>query len=676
MALSGTFYGTTTNERVQPKIVWSATQSIAGNYSTVTATLYYSRTNTGYETYGSAAFTLSINGDTAEASKTISITYNSNTEAISHMVQVAHESNGSKSIVISATGRINASSVITTTISSTITLDTIPRASSLTASNGTLGTAQTLTITRADSSFKHKITYACGSASGYAAGSSSAFTTATSVSWTPPLTLASQNTTGTSVSITFTLYTYTSGGTQIGKVTKTISASIPASVVPTCSVAVSDSTGYASTYGGYIQGLSKAQVTVTGTPAHGSAIKSYSTTAFGSTYTVSSFTTNPPTSSGSFTISATVTDARKRKGTASASVTVLAYTKPTITAFSVHRCDSDGTSNDQGEYVKVVFSSKVTSLSSKNKATYTLKYKKTTASSYTSQTLTAYANNFAVSNGQYIFAAGTDSSYNVALYVADNFYSLQGGNTIASTAAVLMDFAKDGIGMGKVSEAANALDMGWNIELNDHNVLKNGATAFAPADRGIGNVQWLSNATDIDTVQSTGVYSYSDGNTSANIPSPLGELIAINRTPSIGTQFAIDDNYPNLRLKVRKRSGGTWQSWEWVNPPMVVGVEYRTTERSDGDPVYAKRVSYTNSAEIGNASGVAMVDIPHSISGFGKLVRIVGRNYTSNYPLPYIGSTGGITVVNAVNTTNIRLRTKDMTWASGYTWYFDIYYTK
>lgn len=29
---------------------------------------------------------------------------------------------------------------------------------------------------------------------------------------------------------------------------------------------------------------------------------------------------------------------------------------------------------------------------------------------------------------------------------------------------------------------------------------------------------------------------------------------------------------------------------EWLNPPMVLGVEYRTTERYDGHPVYIKRV--------------------------------------------------------------------------------------
>ena len=33
---------------------------------------------------------------------------------------------------------------------------------------------------------------------------------------------------------------------------------------------------------------------------------------------------------------------------------------------------------------------------------------------------------------------------------------------------------------------------------------------------------------------------------------------------------------------------GAWSEWECVNPPMVEGVEYRTTERYKGKPVYAK----------------------------------------------------------------------------------------
>ena len=40
---------------------------------------------------------------------------------------------------------------------------------------------------------------------------------------------------------------------------------------------------------------------------------------------------------------------------------------------------------------------------------------------------------------------------------------------------------------------------------------------------------------------------------------------------------------------VKNRFSGTWYPLEWENPPMVLGVEYRTTERCEGKPVYTKR---------------------------------------------------------------------------------------
>ena len=40
---------------------------------------------------------------------------------------------------------------------------------------------------------------------------------------------------------------------------------------------------------------------------------------------------------------------------------------------------------------------------------------------------------------------------------------------------------------------------------------------------------------------------------------------------------------------IRQKLNGVWQPWEWVTPPMVPGVEYRTTERYNNQPVYVKR---------------------------------------------------------------------------------------
>ena len=134
MALSGNFTGTTSNQYVQPKITWSATQSVSGNYSDITATLTYSRTNTGYTTSGTWRGSITINGVTTSGSLSgVSITYNSNTEVLTATTRVEHNSDGAKSISISAEGSISGASLTYTTVSSTITLDTIPRAATITS---------------------------------------------------------------------------------------------------------------------------------------------------------------------------------------------------------------------------------------------------------------------------------------------------------------------------------------------------------------------------------------------------------------------------------------------------------------------------------------------------------------------------------------------------------------
>lgn len=167
MALSGTFYGTTSNSRVKPKIVWSATQDILGNYSDVTATLYYSRTNSGYETAGSWTGSITINGVTKKETKKLSITYNSNTLAITNTVRVDHDVYGNKSIVISASGGISISSMTSTSISNTIELDSIPRASTISSTSGDIESRVTIVVDIKNTAYEHSIAYSFGNLSGY-----------------------------------------------------------------------------------------------------------------------------------------------------------------------------------------------------------------------------------------------------------------------------------------------------------------------------------------------------------------------------------------------------------------------------------------------------------------------------------------------------------------------------
>lgn len=133
---SGSFTGTTSNGYIKPTITWSSTKNIAGNYSDVTATLTYSRTNSGYTTSGKFSGSITINGTTTSGSTSeqIYITQNSNTFAMKATTRVSHNADGKKSITISATGSLSGGGSLTsTTISGTVTLDTIPRQATITS---------------------------------------------------------------------------------------------------------------------------------------------------------------------------------------------------------------------------------------------------------------------------------------------------------------------------------------------------------------------------------------------------------------------------------------------------------------------------------------------------------------------------------------------------------------
>lgn len=435
-------------------------QSIANNTSNVTVKVTAKWTGGSFNRNDPSG-SCTINGTkyTFTSDFNASQTTSGSQTIFSKTLNIAHGSDGKKTLSCSASYATGVSSG-TVTASASKTLTTIPRKSTMSVGNGTLGTAQTLTVTRKSTSFTHTIVATCGSASTTICTKS----TSTSIAFTPPIAWSSQNTTGTSVSVKYTITTY-SGSTNVGSNSYTVSCAIPASVKPSCSLTVSDPTGCISTYGAYIQGLSKFTVSVSASGSYSSSIKSYRTTANGGTYTASSFTTGAISSSGTLTISTTVTDSRSRTATASKSVSVLAYASPKISAFSVTRCNQDGTANTGGSYIKVAFNSSVTSLSNKNKATYTLKYKKASEASYTSVTLSDYANNYAVSGGSYIFAADSASSYNVTLTLSDNFKSVSSSGT-GSTASKTISLYNEGKGIafGKVAETAEVLDSQWAIK--------------------------------------------------------------------------------------------------------------------------------------------------------------------------------------------------------------------
>lgn len=165
--ISGSFYGKTSNGAIKPKISWSAEENIEGNYSDVTATLSYSRTDS-YTTYGHWAGSLSIDGDEKTVSgKYVQITRDSNTVTITHTVQVPHNEDGTKTVTISATGSIADTTLTKTTISDSVALTDIPRAASIHATDAQIGGVSMVTIGRRSEQHTHTVSYRFGALEGY-----------------------------------------------------------------------------------------------------------------------------------------------------------------------------------------------------------------------------------------------------------------------------------------------------------------------------------------------------------------------------------------------------------------------------------------------------------------------------------------------------------------------------
>ena len=348
-----------------------------------------------------------------------------------------------------------------TTTSSTVALYTVPRKSTVSMSAATMGTAATISITRASSSFTHTLSYAFGSAT----GTITTKTSSTSVSWTPALSLANQVPNSTSGTVTITCQTY-NGSTLIGSTTCTATLSVPTSVKPSFgTITASRIDGdVPSTWGIYVQGKSKATITLSGASGnYGSTITTYSISGGGYSSSTSSLTTGFLTTSGTITFTGKVMDSRGRWSEAkTVSISVVAYSPPTASGYSVQRCTSGGTVSTNGTYGKGLVSFTYSSCSSKNTVTTKTYYKKSSVSSYTN------ANKTFTSGTAFVFGGGNlsvDYTYDIKFEITDAFCTVPVVLTL-STASVLMDFKSGGtgIGVGKVAETDNLFDCGMNAK--------------------------------------------------------------------------------------------------------------------------------------------------------------------------------------------------------------------
>lgn len=456
------------------KFTLNVTQSatdIATNTSTLSFDFKISPIYNSWDFYGwnqQIAYTLTINGTNytgyiPDYDGYSVVTLKTGTQS------VKHNDDGSKSISFSFSVTDSSGKPYTPGTASangSMTLSTIPRATTPTFSskNVTMGNSITITLTPAANTFKHKLRYVWTTLThqidGFSTDENFTAQGKLSVTFIPPKSLANYIPSSNSGVCIVQCHTYDASGNHIGTVETEITLAVP-DYKPTGSITI---TGNNLLSEAYVQGKSSMGVSISASSFYGATITGYSSEVDGSTYNGQSFTTGT-LSSGSKSVVTDITDSRGRTvQITSPTYTVYAYTAPKITSFSLER-QSNGTSvvakvkgsisavnNKNAKTIKVVL----------NGVTNTI-----TSSTYSIDGSTTFTN------------VPTDVTLIGTVTFADSYVTIK-QDSVLPTVAVTMDFLADGTGiaMGKVAELSNTLDVAWKIKNNSIPTLLGGLGEF------------------------------------------------------------------------------------------------------------------------------------------------------------------------------------------------------
>lgn len=315
-------------------------------------------------------------------------------------------------------------------------------------SNVTLGNSVAYTITPEVSGETHTLTYKVGAATGTIATKQG-----NSISWTPPVSLASEITGDDVGTIEITMTAYNSSGavqrTEKYYQTVTVPASVQGAISNIGATMQAGLSGYGLTGRSYISIAPQINMN----NAYGADIVSVVASINGQTiswtgltegsagvFTGATANTNVFVTAGTYTLTLTVTDTRGRTLTSTKNFTVCNYAAPVITAFSVERYEPVYNANEQisgyqasdiGNNVWLNLSASVTSVAPAGSQLNTLRWsvKAVNAATKASQTISgtgAQSVNISKDRNKFTGVIGASDTYNYTLTVTDSV----GVNTI------------------------------------------------------------------------------------------------------------------------------------------------------------------------------------------------------------------------------------------------------
>lgn len=479
---------------------------------------------------------------------------------------VAHNSDGTKSFNFSSGF---ASYHGTCLVSGSMTLSKINRGSTLSITSvyggaitsADIDTEIRLKVNKGSSNYTHKVGYEI-------AGDGSTLTSdisyySDSVGYVdfliPTSWLSSYFKNNVSKTVTFYVKTY-NNGSLIYTDTKTLTVSVPSSIVPTIStIEVLEGNSKVSTILGddFYQSLSTYNVKVTASGLNGSTITSYKIEMDGRVYTSTTNNLSLPSISvsGSQSLKATVTDSRGRSASKAVDITVLPYSLPKISKFTVAR-QSSGTSAD----ARLIASHTAVGSPDKNPADITVQLKKVTDNTWT----TVYSATSNVSAFDELILLGTTldmyNGYNVRATIADEFFTHSADATLPSAdTTMVFDYDNNSMGVGGDPHS----DVGRN-GLHVHGNIKAGGRIMNPgainypihASSNTGNTLFLPGFYSFRSM--AGLPSGVDGNGTL-VVTKAGGYTTINTTTDCIQTFYSKSNHICMRNSIGLSN--SWTSW-------------------------------------------------------------------------------------------------------------------
>ena len=448
------------------RIVWQSTQTGESWNGYTRTAKYYISINGGAESQYSVTYTLPQN-----STKTI----------VDSTITVPHKGDGTGTVKVRTWMDTDISAGVVEQ-SKTLTLTTIPRASTITSALArTLGEACSVTWTPLSTKFTYKLNFSLGSWS-YTTGviKPNRTTGYTYTDYTLPLEVASQLTKAAKGTMTVILATFSDadGKTQVGEnATSSFEVTVPNNSLtqPTVSMTLTPINNLSAPYNGlYIQGFSKVKATLDFSTKYSASVDASNITLEGKAY-ASPYESATLSGAGKVTVKATVKDSRGFYGTNYIDIDVLPYARPYIVAKSgetsviAARCDASANFTDSGKYLKIkakaVYAKVVSGGVQRNYGKIKFRYRKEGGAYSSWQQI----HNCATGSDEVITppllngALDSASNYQVQIIATDDFYDSAPITIAVPSDAVYMHKPAGGksMGLGGYSSGDGKFDVYW-----------------------------------------------------------------------------------------------------------------------------------------------------------------------------------------------------------------------